>query len=214
VHWYQRALLWWRLHPWIPVWGAVLLTPVVLFCLRLVDDSDIAVLVQPILGVTIVLFLGVVAVAIRRSASVSPLRTLAGTVGALLAVGVIAVPMTHVIGQRSCPERMGPDRGLQASAQLFEAWRRGEALPAEGWVSPTVADEWRARARPLTLLNYKLVDSGCWERLAPVTTDKTWHEYRVIVRRGDGDAFSKVVTVHTGAARGGWVISGVEGPEY
>jgi hypothetical protein len=196
------------------VWGAVLLTPAVLLSLRVVDDSDIAVLVQPILGVMILVFLGIVAVAIRRSASVSPLRTLAGTVGALLAVAVIAVPMTHVIGQRSCPERMGPDRGLQVSAQMFEAWRRGGALPAELWASPALADEWRARARPLTLLDYKLVDSGCWERLAPVTTDKTWHEYRVTVRRGDADAFSKVVTVHTGAARGGWAISGVEGPEY
>jgi hypothetical protein len=195
------------------VWVAVLLTPGALLALRVVDDSAIALLVQPIIGVMVVVFLVIVAAAVRKSAANSLPRTLAGGCGALLAVALVVVPMTQVIGQRSCPDRMGPDRGLQVSAQMFDAWRRGGTPPADVWTSPAVADAWRTRARALTLLDYSLVDSGCWERLAPVTTDKTWHEYRVTVRRDTGDGFSKIVTVHTSAAHNGWVISDVEGPE-
>ena len=94
----------------------------------------------------------------------------------------------------------------------LEAWRRGGPPADDVWRSSAVADVWRDRVRDVALLDYKLEDSGCWERLAPVTTNETWHQYRVTVRRGDGERFSKVLTVHTHAVRGAWRIADVEGP--
>jgi len=194
------------------VWAAVVLTPVALLSLRLVDDTAVGLLVQPALAVMIVVFLVIVGVAVRGSAAASLPRALAGGGGALLVALLLTLPMIHVIGQRSCPERMGVDRGVQVSSRMFDAWRKGERPPAVVWTGDVVADAWRARVGRLTLLDYKLVDSGCWERLAPVTTRKTWHEFRVTVRRGDGERLSKIVTVHTRAARDGWRIADVDGP--
>lgn len=194
------------------MWIAVALTPAALLCLRLLDDSAIALLVQPILAVMIVLFLAIVAAAMRTSVARSVPRTLLAGGGALLGAALLVLPMMQVIGQRPCPDRMGADRGLQATTQMFDAWRSGGRPPSQVWTSAAVADKWRERIRGLALLDYKLEDSGCWERLAPVTTRKTWHEYRVTVRQGDGDRFSKIVTVHTRATRGSWSIAEIEGP--
>jgi hypothetical protein len=194
------------------VWVTVALTPIALLCLRLVDDSAAAVIVQPVVSLIIVVLLVTVAAAVRTNASDSLSRTLAGGGGALLAAALLVLPMTQVIGQRPCPDRMGSDRGLQVSRRLFDAWRRGGLPPTDVWAKDAVADGWRARVRDVALLDYRLEDSGCWERLAPVTTSKTWHEYRVTVRRAEGDSFSKVVIVHTRAARGGWRLAGIEGP--
>ena len=194
------------------VWMAVALAPVALFALRLIDDSAVALLVPPALALMIVLFLVVMGAAVRAAAGASLPRALAGGGGALLVALLLTLPMIHVIGQRSCPERMGVDRGVQVSSRMFDAWRKGERPPAVVWTGDVVADAWRARVGRLTLLDYKLVDSGCWERLAPVTTRKTWHEFRVTVRRGDGERLSKIVTVHTRAARDGWRIADVDGP--
>ena len=180
--------------------------------LRLIDDTSFALLLQPLLIVMIVLFLAMVAVAVRASAPHSLPRALAGGGSAVLAAGLLALLMIHVIGQRSCPERMSVDRGIQVSTLLLDAWRKGEPAPAEVWASAAVADAWRARVGTLTLIDYKVVDSGCWERLAPVATKQTWHEFRATVQQGD-DRFSKVVTVHTRAARGHWRITEIEGPE-
>ena len=204
--------MWWRRHAWIPVWLAVVVTPAALLSLRLIDDTSFALVLPPLLIGMIVLSLAMLAVAVRASVTRSVLRAVAGGGGALLAAGLLALAMVHVIGQRSCPERMGVDRGIQVSAQMLDAWRKGEAASADVWASAAVADAWRARVGKLTLIDYKVVDSGCWERLAPVTTKRTWHEFRVTVQQGD-DRFSKVVTVHTYATRGDWHITEVEGPE-
>jgi hypothetical protein len=194
------------------VWVAVVLTPVALLGLRLIDDSAVGLLVQPALAIMIVLFLVIVGVAVRGSAAASLPRAVAGGGGALLTAVLLTLPMIHVIGQRSCPERMGVDRGVQVSSQVFDAWRKGEGPPAGVWAGAAVADAWRARVGRLTLVDYKLVDSGCWERLAPITTRKTWHEFRVTVEQSDGERLSKLVTVHTRAARDGWRIADVDGP--
>ena len=204
--------MWWRRHAWIPVWIAIFLTPVVLPSLRLIDDTSIAVMLPPLLVGMIVLFLAMLAVAVRASVTRSVPRALAGGSSALLAAGLLALAMVHVIGQRSCPERMGVDRGIQVAAQMLDAWRKGEAAPADVWASAAVADAWRARAGTLTLIDYEVVGSGCWERLAPVATKRTWHEFRLTVQQGD-DRFSKVVTVHTRATHADWHITEVEGPE-
>jgi hypothetical protein len=192
---------------------AVVLTPGALFGLRLFDDSALALVLEPLLVVLAVLFLVIVAAAARRSARQSPLRAFAGAGGALVLVALLVWPMTHVFGQRSCPDRMGPDRGLQVSMRMLDAWQSGKTPPVDIWTSPVVADAWQKRARTITLVDYKLTDSGCWERLAPVTTSQTWHQFRATVRQGVGDGFSKTVTVHTSAAWDGWTISEVEGPE-
>src|SRR5260370_36984233 len=160
----------------------------------------------------IVLFLVRPAVAMRASVSRSVDRALAGGGSALLAAGLLALAMIHVIGQRSCPQRMGVDRGIQVAAQMLDAWRKGEAAPGDVWVSAAVADAWRARVGKLTPIDYKVVDSGCSERLAPGAHQPAWHEFRGTVQQGD-DQFSKVVTVHTHGTRGGWHITEVEGPE-
>ena len=204
--------MWWRRHAWIPVWIAIVLTPAALLSLRLIDDTGFALVLTPLLIGMIVLFLAMLAVAVRASATHSVPRALAGGGGALLAAGLLALAMIHVIGQRSCPERMGVDRGIQVAAQMLDAWRKGEAAPADVWARAAAADAWRGRVGKLTLIDYKVVDSGCWERLAPVATKRTWHEFRVTVQQGD-DRFSKVVTVHTHATRGDWHITEVEGPE-
>ena len=175
------------------VWMAVALAPVALFALRLIDDSAVALLVPPALALMIVLFLVVMGAAVRAAAGASLPRALAGAGGALLAVVLLTLPMSHVIGQRACPERMGVDRGVQVSSQMLDAWR--------------------TQIAGLRLIDYRLEDSGCWERLAPVTTTRTWHQFRVTVQRGDGERFSKVVTVHTRAARDGWRVAEIEGLE-
>ena len=105
------------------------------------------------------------------------------------------------------------DRGIQVSGQMFDAWRKGELPPPEVWAGTAVAEAWKARVAKLRLIDYKLMDSGCWERLSPVTTGKTWHEFRVTVQQGDRDRFSKMVTVYTRATRHGWAVAEVEGPE-
>jgi hypothetical protein len=211
--WYERPFAWWGRHGWIPAWITVFLTPAALLALRLIDDTAVALLVEPALIVMVVVFLAIVGVAVRTSARRSLPRALAGGGGALLAAGLLALPTIHVIGQRSCPEWMGADRGLQVTTQIFDAWRKGEPPPADVWAAHAVAEAWKARVGTLTLVDYKLTDSGCGERLAPVTTKKTWHEFRVTVQQGDGDRFSKLVTVHTRAARGGWTIAEFAGLE-
>ena len=190
-----------------------MLTPGLLFGLRLLDDSALALVLEPLLVVLALVFLVIVAAAARRSAGHSLPRAVAGAAGALILVALIVWPMTHVFGQRSCPDRMGPDRGLQVSLRMLDAWQGGKTPPVDIWTSPAVADAWQKRARTITLVDYKLIDSGCWERLAPVTTGQTWHQFRATVRQGAGDGFSKTLTVHTSAAWGGWTISEVEGPE-
>jgi hypothetical protein len=67
--------------------------------------------------------------------------------------------MVHVIDQRSCPQRMGVDRGVQVSTQMLDAWRKGEAAPADVWASAAVTDAWRARVGKLALIDYEVVDS-------------------------------------------------------
>jgi hypothetical protein len=213
LEWYERPFAWWRRHAWTPVWIAVVLTPAALLALRLIDDTTVALLVPSALVLTVLLFLAIVGTAVRTSARRSLPRALVGGGGAVLAAALLALPMTHVIGQRACPEHMGPDRGVQVTTQMFDAWRKAAPPPADIWTSAAVADAWKARVDKLALVDYKLVESGCWERLAPVTTGQTWHEFRVTVRRGDGDRFSKIVTVYTRAARDGWAIAEIEGLE-
>src|SRR5207247_9973708 len=116
-------------------------------------------------------------------------------------------------GQPALPGRRGAYPGGQAASQMLDASRNGERPSVAVWNDLGVADAWRTQIAGLRLIDYKLEDSGCWERLAPVTTTRTWHQFRVTVQRGDGERFSKVVTVHTRAARDGWRVAEIEGLE-
>jgi hypothetical protein len=203
--------IWWRRHPWVLAWVLVFLTPGALLSLRLADDTEMALLIQPLLVVMALVFLFAVGAAVRSSLRRSPPRALAGGGSAVLAAVLLALPMIHVIGQRTCPERMGADRGAEVSMQVLEAWRKGEA-PPDVWADAAVAEAWKPRAEESALVEYRFLESGCWERLAPVTTKRTWHEFRVTVQEGSGDPFSKLLTVHTVAALGGWRVAEIVGP--
>jgi len=131
----------------MPVWVTVALTPIALLCLRLVDDSPLAVIVQPVVSLIIVMLLVAVAAAVRANASHSLSRTLAGGGGALLAAALLVLPMTQVIGQRPCSDRMGSDRGLLVSRRLFDAWRSGGLRrPTRGQRTSSPTDGARACA--------------------------------------------------------------------
>jgi hypothetical protein len=195
------------------VWVAVFLTPAALLSLRLIDDTGLALLVPAVLVAMIVLFAAMLVIAVGTSAPSSISRAFGGAASAVLTAILLTLPMVHVIGQRACPDRMGADRGAETSMRMLEAWRRGEPAPSDVWASADAADDWKPRAAQSALRDYRLVASGCWERLSPVTTTKTWHEFRVTVQQGDGEAFSKTLTVHTRATRDGWRIVGVSGPD-
>src|SRR5262249_43381369 len=125
-------------------------------------------LVQPpILALTIVVLLVTIAVAARSSAAHSLSRAVVGGGGALLGAALLVLPMTQIIGYRPCPDRLGPDRGRHIAPQPLEGWRRSGLAPDDVWASTAVADGWRQRVRDVALLDFKLDDSGCWERLAP-----------------------------------------------
>src|SRR5438309_1831459 len=78
LRWYERPSVWWRRHAWIPVWIAIVLTPAALLSLRLIDDTGFALVLTPLLIGMIVLFLAMLAVAVRASATHSVPRALAG----------------------------------------------------------------------------------------------------------------------------------------
>src|SRR6266850_51646 len=96
-------------------------------------------------------------------------------------------------------------------AVAIEAWRRGEAGDA-AWHAADPDPAWREKARAISLLDHQLVESGCFERVAPTDTRHTWHDFRVTIREGDRAPLSKVVVVRTAIEGDGWKITGIEGP--
>jgi hypothetical protein len=209
---YAKPFGWWSKHPWIVLWVCVFLTPAAMLTLRVLDDTDAANLVRPLLTAFIAFAVVALTTAVVIGLPRAPMRALVGGAAAIAGIVILLMPMLHVIGQRFCPARMGTDRGIQTSAAMLEAWKTGEGLP-DVWSRAEVGEDWRRRAADLALLEYRLVDSGCWERMAPVTTTRTWHEFRVTVRQGETDPLSKLLTVHTVAAGTGWRIAEVEGPQ-
>src|SRR5207247_2220202 len=115
VRWYERLFRWWRRHTWMAVWMAVALAPMGLFALRLIDDSAVALLVPPALALMIVLFLVVMGAAVRAAAGASLPRALAGAGGALLAVVLLTLPVSHAIVQPSSPRGLATASGFPRS---------------------------------------------------------------------------------------------------
>lgn len=204
--------LWWRRHPWVLVWICVFLAPGAGLLLRLVDESGWDPLVAPLAG----LFIAFFALALLRGALASVRHSFArlalGVGAALVALAVLLWPVVWVtMGRVTCPARAGTDLGVPTSAIALDAWRRSEAGDSV-WHGGAADARWRDTTRGITLLDYQLVESGCWERIAPIDATRTWHDFRVTIREGGRAPLSKVVIVHTAVERGGWKITGIEGP--
>lgn len=208
-----RPAAWWRRHPWFPLWGLVLGLPPLGVALRLLDEAGLERVVTPLASVYAILAAAaLVAVGVARWRR-SPLRLALGVLGAGAATVLLLGTVTQVtLGRTPCPSRAGSDLGASIAAAGLEAWRQGRAGD-EGWRDGLADAGWSARTRALGMLDYSLVRSGCWERIAPVDAGLTWHEYRVTVRAGEGSLLSKVVIVHTARAHDArWTITAIEGP--
>jgi hypothetical protein len=205
-------LVWWRRHPWAVVWISIFLTPLAVILLRFLDESGYFRMVTPLQWLLLAYFVGTLLFATLRTAARSSMRMLIGLGAALAGFGVLLWPMVWLtIGRTSCPSRAGKELGLTTAASVFENWKQG-ATDGAAWRAGTVDAAWADKRKDLALLEYNLVDSGCWDRFAPIAAGVTWHEFRVSVQRPDQTALSKIVIVHTAETREGWRITAVEGP--
>jgi hypothetical protein len=201
----------WRARLWLVAWGLMLAIPPGAVLLRLLDGSGHGLL-GVMLGAGFAASLAVALIlALLASAHRSAGRAAVGVSAALATGGVLLWLVTSTtLGRSECPGRAGADRGLPTAVAALAAWRQGGADAA--WLGGQPQPGWLARAGAAGLLDYQLVGSGCWERLAPIDVSRTWHEFRVTVRRGEEAPLSKVVVVHTALAGEGWKITGIDGP--
>lgn len=207
-----RPFAWWGSHPWIVVWVGVLLAPAAVVSLRALDESGLEMLVQPLTWVFAALFVVVLAFAMLTSARRSVRRLALGTVGALVALATLLWPVTRVtLGRTACPARAGADLGAPVASAALDAWLRGDPGD-DGWRNAQADGAWRDRSRAVTLLDYRLVETGCWERAAPIDATHTWHQFRVTIRDEAQTALLKSVVIHTALVPAGWTITAIEGP--
>ncbi len=209
---YAAPFAWWAAHPWIVVWMCVFLSPFVVVLLRLLDDAGHRGMVAPLqwlaVGVLVVALVLGVAVTSRRSV----VRAVSGLAFAIAGLLLLVLPTTNVVlGRTACPPRAGQELGLSTALAVVEAWRKGEAGDAV-WSGGEASPAWREQVRILRLEDFRLVDSGCWERVAPVRASPTWHEFRVTVREGTFAPLSKILLVHVAADGAAWKVTGVDGP--
>jgi hypothetical protein len=209
---YAVPFAWWAAHPWAVLWTFVLLAPVAALLLRALDEAALAAVVTPAAWGLALLFAIGLALAVVASARRSPFRLVLGGVGVLVTLAVLLWPVTRVtLGRTICPPRAGPDLGAGVAAGALEAWQGGNGGDG-GWRQGRPDDTWQERTRAAGLVDYQLVATGCWERVAPIDTSRTWHEFRVTVQDGDREPLSKTVVVHTAAGGDGWKITAIEGP--
>jgi hypothetical protein len=204
--------VWWAQHPWVVVWALVCFTPGAALLLHLIDDSALAVAVTPLAWIMGALFVVALALAMIVSAGRSATRLTLGTMGSLAALGLLLWGVTAVtLGRSQCPHRAGTNLGAGIAASALDGWQNGASSDA-AWRTGQSDAAWAERSRSAALVEYQLLYSGCWERLAPVDATRTWHEFRVTVRDASGSALSKIVVVHTAGGAGDWKITAVEGP--
>ena len=204
--------VWWAQHPWVVVWALVCFTPGAALLLHLIDDSALAVAVTPLAWIMGALFVVALALAMIVSAGRSATRLTLGTMGSLAALGFLLWSVTAVtLGRSQCPHRAGTNVGAGIAASALDGWQNGASSDA-AWRTGQSDAAWAERSRSAALVEYQLLYSGCWERLAPVDATRTWHEFRVTVRDASGSALSKIVVVHTAGGAGDWKITAVEGP--
>jgi hypothetical protein len=204
--------VWWAQHPWVVVWALVCFIPGAALLLHLIDDSALAVAVTPLAWIMGALFVVALALAMIVSAGRSATRLTLGTVWSLAALGLLLWGVTAVtLGRSQCPHRAGTNLGAGIAASALDGWQTGASSDA-AWRTGQSDPAWAERSRSAALVEYQLLYSGCWERLAPVDATRTWHEFRVTVRDASGSALSKIVVVHTAGGAGDWKITAVEGP--
>ena len=202
----------WARHPWAVAWAGVFLAPAGVLLLRVVDESGGERYVEPLKWVLLALLVVVILRAVMFSAQRSIVRLALGLLSAVGAVGLLLYPVTHItLGRVICPPRAGTDLGVRSAAAAVEAWRRGQQ-DAAVWRDGVPGPAWAEKAAGISLLDYQLVDSGCFERVAPIDATQTWHDFRVTIKEGERAPLSKVVVVRTAADGGGWKITGIEGP--
>jgi hypothetical protein len=207
-----RPPSWWRRHPWAIVWALVFVAPFAIFALRLLDESGSERLLASAVWILTALFLAALVVAVLRTIQRSVARSILGVACVLVALAILLWPLVRVtLDHTQCPARAGVDRGVPVAVGVLASWERGEADDT-AWRGGTAAPGWRERVRETKLIDYQLVDSGCWERVAPVDVTRTWHEFRVTIETGAREPLSKVVVVHTVTEREDWKITSVEGP--
>ena len=205
--------VWWAAHPWVVLWSFVFLAPASALLLRVVDESSLAIAVQPLAWLLVVLFVIALALAAVGGVRRSVVRLGLGAVAALVAVVVLLWPVTRVtLGRAHCPARAGNDLGTRVAGRALQAWQSGVGASDEVWRRGVVDEGWRERTRATGLTDYQLAESGCWERVAPVDGTHTWHEFRVTVREAERAPLSKTVVIHTELGREGWKITAIEGP--
>lgn len=209
---FAAPFVWWAAHPWIVLWVLVVMAPAAVLLLRVIDESEFETAVQPLAWGLGALFVIALALAVVASARRSVTRLVCGTFAALAALGVLLWPVTHVtFGRTACPARAGNDLGARRAAGALEAWQAGDG-DAAGWQPGQPDAAWRERTRAVSLVDYQFVESGCWERVAPIDATHTWHEFRVTVSEPERAALLKTVVVHTTVGRDGWKITAIEGP--
>jgi hypothetical protein len=209
---YVSPFVWWSAHPWAVLWVLVLLAPAAVLLLRVLDDASLQTVVTAVAWALALLFVVALALALVVSARRSVLRLVLGAVGAVAALGVVLWPVTRVtLGRTVCPPRAGADLGAGVATGALQAWQGGSGGD-DGWGRGQPDGAWRERTRAAALVDYQLVATGCWERVAPIDATRTWHEFRVTVRDGDREPLSKTVVVHTAAGGDGWKITAIEGP--
>jgi hypothetical protein len=207
-----RPLVWLLAHPWGVAWTLVVLAPGAALLLRALDESGPQVLVALVLWGLVGLFVVALTLAMLATAGRSAARLVLGTAAILAALGAVLWPVTRVtMGRTICPARAGGDLGATVAGRALQAWQRG-AGGHESWRTGHADRAWLERSRALALRDYQLVDSGCWERAAPIDATRTWHDFRVTVDAGGPASLSKSLVVHTAVDGNGWKITAIEGP--
>lgn len=194
------------------MWLCVFLSPLVVVVLRLLDEAGHDGMVAPVqwlaIGVVVIAVVLAVSVTWRRSA----VRTVSHLALAIAGLLLLVLPTTHVVlGRTACPPRAGEELGRGTAVAVLEAWRKGEAVDAI-WSGGEASPAWKQKVGTWSLDQLVAVQSGCWERVAPVKASPTWHEFRVIVREGTLEPLSKLLVVHVASEGGAWKVIGVDGP--
>jgi hypothetical protein len=190
----------------------VFLSPFGVVLLRLLDDAGHREMVAPLQWLAIAVLVVAIVIGVVATLRRSAVRALSGLVLAVAGVLLLVLPTTHVVlGRTACPPRPGQELGMSTAVAVVEAWRKRDAADA-AWHGGEASAAWKERVRALSLEEFRLIDSGCWERVAPVPESPTWHEFRVTVREGASPPLSKILLVHVADEGGTWKVTGVDGP--
>ena len=190
----------------------VVLSPPGVVVLRMLDDLALTDLVAPLATLGLVVFAATLIRGLLLSIPRSALRAGVGVAAAGVGLGLALVLTTRVdLGTIACPAKAGPTLGVTVAVALVDAWRQGD--PGDRyWRKGSADPAWQENVRALALPEYRRLGSGCWNRLAPIRPDRTWHEFRVTIESEQGPALSTTLSVRTQHDGTEWKVTGVHGP--